>query len=66
MIYFLGGNVLIFKRKLIVTDDIVYDLYKDYMKDCEVIVIPAGEQSKSHEMLFKIYDKIIKWRDYNV
>jgi len=52
------------KKAVIVTDDVVHDLYAETVADsiknagfaAEIFVFPNGEQSKSHENLINLYD----------
>lgn len=52
----LVGNVVI-------TDDVVYSIYKDLLKDSKVIVVEHGENNKTLDTVHNIYLKLI---EYNV
>ena len=49
-----------FHKVLIVTDENVFSHYEQVIKNYPVLVVPAGEHSKSHEILLKIYDELLQ------
>jgi 3-dehydroquinate synthase len=48
------------RRHFIISDTNVYPLYGKYFDGCASYIIKAGEKSKSHESLLKIYDELSK------
>jgi 3-dehydroquinate synthase len=48
------------RRHFIISDSNVYPLYGEYFSGYPSFIIRAGEESKSHESLLKIYDELAK------
>jgi len=48
-----------FEKYAVVTDDVVYDLYGERFSGADVIVLKAGEESKSMQNLEMIYDRLM-------
>lgn len=46
------------RRHFIISDTNVYPLYKKYVSGIPSFIIKAGEESKSHDSLLKIYDAL--------
>lgn len=61
------SNLLDIQSKLVgnvvITDDVVYSIYKDLLKDSKVIVVEHGENNKTLDTVHNIYLKFIQ---YNV
>jgi 3-dehydroquinate synthase len=53
-------NGLIPENAWYITDDIVFDIYKEYFPSEQTIIIPAGEDNKNLEMLEYITRKLIE------
>lgn len=51
-----------FTNYVVVTDEIVYGLYKERFPDAKFIVLKAGETSKSMENLEHIYDRLMEFK----
>lgn len=48
------------RRHFIISDSNVYPLYGEYFSGYPSFIIRAGEESKTHESLLKIYDELAK------
>ena len=51
-----------FTNYVVVTDEIVYGLYKERFPEAKFIVLKAGETSKSMENLEHIYDRLMEFK----
>lgn len=51
-----------FTNYAVITDEIVYSLYKERFPDAKFIVLKAGETSKSMENLEFIYDRLMEFK----